>query len=216
MSQLRDTQVQILAVKKLLPQFRVLEVFSTVLLLRERRERNRVVRRLEKLRPGGMQQSIFTASRVMEGSMLNPSARIAVRNALQGSLGAAFLRLVRLRTAIMPSDPATIHRFRIAFKRFRYATEILLPGTESSHHKAMNDFQTRMGNIRDLEVLTAHIKAFGLRGPVRQGVRRRVIPSIRLAMIQRRLQRRHYYLVQSFMRSVDEFHRFYAPVTMTS
>ena len=216
MGQLRDTQVQILSAKKLVPQFRFLEVFSTVLLLRERRELNRVVRRLEKLRTGGMQQTIFTVSRGVEGSMRDPSAMIAVRTALQGSLGTAFLKLVRLRRGIVISDPLTIHRFRIAFKRFRYATEILRPDTEESHHKAMNDFQTRMGTIRDLEVLMGNIRQFGVGSPVRPGTRRRVIPAVSLAIIHRRLQRRHSVLVRRFIQSVNEFQRFYVPATTSS
>lgn len=63
-----------------------------------------------------------------------------------------------------------------------------------------------MGNIRQ----------FGVGSPVRPGTRRRVIPAVSLAIIHRRLQRRHSVLVRRFIQSVNEFQRFYVPATTSS
>jgi CHAD domain-containing protein len=50
--------------------------------------------------------------------------------------------------------PATIHRLRLAFKKFRYMMEIIhpfLPGFPVENLTAMHDYQSMMGEIQDAE-----------------------------------------------------------------
>ncbi len=57
---------------------------------------------------------------------------------------------------INPAQASTIHRVRIAFKTFRYMVEIihpLMPGFPSENLKQMNDYQSMMGEIQDVEVI---------------------------------------------------------------
>lgn len=217
-SPLRDTQVQRVAVKKLSQEFPDLESFSTVLLLREQRGLNRISRRLGRLPARSIQRALFTTARSLERSMRDPAVKEAVRLSLQGALAAAFIRLVELRRKIDPSDPTTIHRLRVAFKKFRYTTEILRPDIEKAHHKAMNDYQTSLGDIRDRELLVESIEGFRARSSLRPrpGMPGQIIPAGNLVRIQRRLRRQHSVLVRKFIRSVDGFYRFYSPGTETS
>lgn len=55
---------------------------------------------------------------------------------------------------IDPTQAATIHRVRVAFKTFRYMMEImypLLPGFPAENLKDMHDHQSLMGEIQDVE-----------------------------------------------------------------
>jgi CHAD domain-containing protein len=64
---------------------------------------------------------------------------------------------------INPSQPATIHRVRIAFKGFRYMVEIvhpLLDGFPEANLKLMNDYQSLMGEIQDVEVIMQTLADF--------------------------------------------------------
>jgi CHAD domain-containing protein len=64
---------------------------------------------------------------------------------------------------INPSQPATIHRVRIAFKGFRYMVEIIHPllnGFPEANLKLMNDYQSLMGEIQDVEVIMQTLADF--------------------------------------------------------
>lgn len=64
---------------------------------------------------------------------------------------------------IDPAQPATIHRVRIAFKSFRYMVEIvhpLLDGFPIENIKKMNDYQSLMGEIQDVEIIMQTLADF--------------------------------------------------------
>lgn len=57
---------------------------------------------------------------------------------------------------INPVQASTIHHVRIAFKAFRYMVEIVCPllhDFPSENLKQMNNYQSRMGDIQDVEVI---------------------------------------------------------------
>jgi len=64
---------------------------------------------------------------------------------------------------VNPAQPATIHRVRIAFKSFRYMVEIIYPlldGFPEANLKLMNDYQSLMGEIQDVEVIMQTLADF--------------------------------------------------------
>ena len=67
------------------------------------------------------------------------------------------------RTALDPAHPEALHRMRLAFKRYRYAAEVLLPlfpeATEETA-KRLHAFQTLLGTIHDCDVLLAEGATF--------------------------------------------------------
>jgi CHAD domain-containing protein len=72
-------------------------------------------------------------------------------------------RLLGRRQALKPEDPATIHRLRIAFKRYRYLAEALqplLPAATPAMMKSMHGFQQAMGRIQDQAVLVRQLQAW--------------------------------------------------------
>jgi CHAD domain-containing protein len=79
------------------------------------------------------------------------------------SVDDAFLVTQQRNIHIDPAQPATIHRVRIAFKNFRYMVEIVHPmlkGFPEENPKLMNDCQSMMGEIQDLEVILKTLADF--------------------------------------------------------
>jgi CHAD domain-containing protein len=81
----------------------------------------------------------------------------------QEAIQLAFLRVGRLCQLVQAADPKTIHRVRIAFKRFRYMVEALaplLPAVTDKHLQAMRTYHTMMGEVQDMRVLLAALEEF--------------------------------------------------------
>jgi len=69
----------------------------------------------------------------------------------------AFLITWQRRNWINPAQATSIHRVRIAFKTFRYMVEIihpLVPDFPFENLKCMHDYQSLMGEIQDVEIIT--------------------------------------------------------------
>jgi CHAD domain-containing protein len=68
-----------------------------------------------------------------------------------------------LTAALDPAHPEALHRMRLAFKKYRYAAEVLLPlfpkATEETA-KHLHDFQTLLGTIHDCDVILAEAASF--------------------------------------------------------
>ncbi len=63
-----------------------------------------------------------------------------------------------------PAQPATIHRVRLAFKKFRYMVEAIYPilqGFPADLLKRLHDYQAAMGDIQDMEVALQELADFG-------------------------------------------------------
>jgi CHAD domain-containing protein len=65
--------------------------------------------------------------------------------------------------ALDPAHPEALHRMRLAFKKYRYAAEILLPlfpkATEETANR-LHAFQTLLGTIHDFDVILAEARDF--------------------------------------------------------
>ena len=75
----------------------------------------------------------------------------------------AFLVTKQRHSWIDSAQPATIHRVRIAFKAFRYMVEIIQPLLKDfppDNLKHMNDYQSLMGEIQDVEVIMQTLADF--------------------------------------------------------
>jgi CHAD domain-containing protein len=117
----------------------------------------------------------------------------------------AYAETVRRRQSIDSSDLKTIHKTRVAFKKFRYVVESLPPeitGLTRRDLRMLDGYQRKMGAIQDLEVvqngltefLRGHRNAERLLGPFSEYLRRRQ----RLAL-------------RSFSKSADRLSGFWSP-----
>jgi len=68
-----------------------------------------------------------------------------------------------LAAALDPAHPEALHRMRLAFKKYRYAAEVLLPlfpkATEETA-KRLHAFQTLLGTIHDCDVILSEAASF--------------------------------------------------------
>ena len=76
-----------------------------------------------------------------------------------------------LEAALDPAHPEALHRMRLAFKKYRYAAEVLLPlfpeATEETA-KRLHAFQTLLGTIHDCDVILAEAASFRRNLPGRE------------------------------------------------
>ena len=194
---LRDTQVQLLLLKALrtdFPEVRELDAWL------RRREGKLIVdlrkgiraakpARLEK-RLKALEKALRKFSPLPASSETPPPFRTALED--------AFAAVVTLRSAVRRRNTATIHRTRIAFKRYRYMAELLrayLPGATSELLLRMRGYQTHMGDIQDMEVLLAGLALAEKKDRLEAAPGRR----LRFAVARRRNQ-----LVDDYLQAADE------------
>jgi len=79
-----------------------------------------------------------------------------------------YARVIQLYERVDPAQPDTIHRLRIAFKKFRYMVESVHPileGFAEDYLKRMHDYQALMGDIQDMEVALQKLSEFDKHAP---------------------------------------------------
>jgi CHAD domain-containing protein len=116
----------------------------------------------------GAEASRGTIHPTVSGTLSHGSRRL--RGSARAAVPAAeFLRELErevsklLAAALDPAHPEALHRMRLAFKKFRYAAEVLLPlfpkATEETA-KRLHAFQTLLGTIHDCDVILAEAASF--------------------------------------------------------
>ncbi len=204
LSPLRDVQVQLLTVEEKSRQYPELETLITVLKVRERLLMKSIDSRIRKVRTMQWSRTIGSLKREIRKQFSNPRSHVGGRTAVQGVAAAAFARAVFRREQIVSRDARTLHCFRVAFKKFRYTIEALqplFPSIQKKNLKAMDAYQTRMGNIQDAEVLGRRVTRYALSRP----------PAVRRALAGYRRQQNQgkRKLIAAFLRSADELYGFW-------
>jgi CHAD domain-containing protein len=195
---LRDTQVILEELIKILPELPQLDDFHEQLLQAEgemlqvlgqqlkERDMDSIADRVQKTRatiaagsPDGLQPLILDA------------------------VDDAFL-VTRQRLGWVDLDrSATIHRVRVAFKAFRYMVEIahpLLPNFPVEKLKKMNVYQTLMGNIQDAEVFAQSFIQYSGHTPVAD-----------LALVRCYYEERRAGAIAAFIGAKERLHTFWRP-----
>lgn len=115
----------------------------------------------------------------------------------------AFLITKQRHSWIDSAQPATIHRVRIAFKSFRYMVEIIHPLLNEypiENLKRMNDYQSLMGEIQDVEVIMQTLADFPSRAH-----------SFDQEPVRRYYERRHAEATSAFIEDMNEIDTFWRP-----
>ncbi|MGH7969792.1 MAG: CHAD domain-containing protein [Limisphaerales bacterium] len=160
--ELRDTQVQLATVKKMVRSFpgaKALYVYLEKRETRFSRETRKNVKRIKTRRLG----KLMAASRQDLKSWCADSSAMKANALLLRSVHHAFGRTLDLKGRIDPKNTDTIHRTRVAFKRLRYMIDTLadfLPRVNEKMLDAMHRYQTMMGDIQDAEVLLRCLERF--------------------------------------------------------
>ena len=202
---LRDTHVQLLAVGDLERKFPELEDFRRALAKREKRLTKRVAQKLKHTGLHGVAKPIKAVRRELRSLMRNRRRNENDMGAVADALDETFNTVTKRLHAIDSTNPVTIHRTRIAFKKFRYMMEALqpvLPGVNDRLIRRMQEYQSRMGDIQDATVLRSNLEKFlGQHG-------RRATDATRICP---QLERRSWVLITSFASHADELYDFAPP-----
>jgi CHAD domain-containing protein len=204
MSPLRDTQVQLLALEKKVEQVAELETLITILKLRERSQMRRIGKRVARIDAAALGAVLRRIKKKLETISASRLKKNVSLTAALGEAAEGFIAIASLRERLRISQPRTVHRMRIAFKKFRYKVEALQPflrKVTARQLKAMDKFQTRMGAIQDIEVLSNTVQRF----MTQRGA------SVRspLARYYRELQAQKQQLMRAFIQSSREINSYW-------
>jgi len=159
---LRDVQVQLSAVGKMKSTFAAAGQFCDFLRRREKHFARKMRQDIKQIKSRGLGKLVAEFRedvRDWEQSDLHYAANALLLRMIH----TAFARTQRLYDQIDSKDTTTIHRTRVAFKKFRYMVEIVaedLPHMDRALLRAMHDYQTLMGNIQDAQVLLISFEKF--------------------------------------------------------
>ncbi len=199
---LRDVQVQMPAVAKLLRQFPATRPFHSYLGKREGRFVKKTRRHLKGV-PLGKLAKLFKALRDEVEHNLAECGSEKATVIVERSINRAFQRTRLLRKAINPSDTKSIHRTRVAFKKFRYMVEALedyLPHVTDNYLDEMRHYQTMMGEIQDVVVLIEAFDKFLSKKEMKPGAASR---------FRGELVRRRQWLIRTYLDGANQLHDFW-------
>ena len=204
---LRDLQTQILQSDELLGGFPQLTAFRKHLMKEERRQIRRVEQALEKFSPAEFGKTTDALLSQLIAT-LQPGADRALGGRIVASMEDTYRRVLALRDRTNPKNTATIHKMRIAFKKFRYMAEITAPYFPRLNRERlaeMHDYQDRMGAIQDVETLLGTMVLF-----------RKKSGLTSILVVENELRRRRQRLIDEFMRTVDEIRFFWSTAQVES
>lgn len=157
---LRDAQVQ----RSFLPALRLptatAKGYDAFLRRREKHAARRARRGVSGLKTRRLAKLVAVLDRELE-----LQAQGLVRRRLTDPVGKRFRRVGVLHSRVRADRPSTIHRSRVAFKRFRYSVELLtpfLPQLTPGRIGALRRHQALLGAVQDACVMQAWFAQFAV------------------------------------------------------
>ena len=202
---LRDTHVQRRFIEQKLASFPELIRLRSRLKRRERRLVKAAAETVNRCKTRKLGKLIAAMINTLNAKTHRPQAESQLTAFVLSTVARSFAEAVERRQAIDPADPGTIHRTRVAFKRFRYMLESLSPGLTGLSRRqlrALAYYQRKMGIIQDLEVMQACVARYA------QGDYRR---EAMLQRFSRHLRQRRARALRSFLKSMDRLYEFWPP-----
>jgi CHAD domain-containing protein len=135
-------------------------------------------------------------------STLRPDTDRVLGARIDGSIENAYRRVLVLRARVDPRKARSIHKMRVAFKKFRYMAEIAapcFPKLSPERLEAMHAYQDRMGTIQDLDTLLRTMAEF-----------RRQSGRTSMLVVENEIRRRRQRRIDDFMQTVDELRFFWS------
>ena len=202
--QLRDTQVQLGYVGRMAGAFPDARAFYDWLRKRETRFTRITRKAVKHIKTNRLGRSLATFEKEIrrQRKRINREGAFAI---VQRAINQAFARVAQLCRHVRADDTRTIHRTRIAFKRFRYMIEALsplLPAVTEDHRRALRGYQCMMGDIQDMEVLLAALDKFVQKEEVNAASARR---------LKQELVRWRRMLIQIYLNAAGRLRRFWPP-----
>jgi CHAD domain-containing protein len=205
LGEIRDTHVQSQFVESKRQRFPGSEPLGRYLRERERELTKSTFKRVKRFGTSKLGRRLDDLRRELGGKNKPRQRPAALASAVWQATERSFEEVLRRRAAIDISDSKTIHRTRIAFKRFRYMLECSPVETLRPNRgqlARMAAYQRKMGNIQDTEVLLGVVHEFE---GEHKGARRD------LAAFTEYLERRRARLLHVYLNSVDDLLDFWPP-----
>ncbi|MCI0748474.1 MAG: CHAD domain-containing protein [Verrucomicrobia subdivision 3 bacterium] len=170
---------------------------------RERRCRREAKERIRDVKTRRVRSVVqLIAKRLQEGARDSERMRLDRTKIIHG-VDMAFARVVQCRQRMDAADTATIHRTRVAFKRFRYMMEsmrLICPEIRRRQLDTMHAFQGVLGDLQDTDVFLARLDKL---------IQKRRIKIAEVAPLRRWLLRRHVRQVNRCLRRADVVFKFW-------
>ncbi len=214
LSDLRDTQVQILETEELVQNHAILRDFLFDLKAREAVQTKRACKEIDRIELGTMKEYFEQLKPRLEDSLSAPAVMEAAHTTLRGKLANIYMQSVALRHEIQNNEIGRvekIHRLRLLFKRFRYTTEILQPVRPLVTNRLLNrmsKYQGKMGAVQDTKVLTSSINAHANRARKKER-KRGLPPDDSYAPVMALLANRMKEQVELFLPAMDELDKYW-------
>ncbi len=191
---LRDTQVMLAEISETIESLPELKPLQQILQKRERHLLREAEEIVEDLKPSSIARRLEKVRADRADVIPGPEFDAQVLQAVDEAYGTVLQRY----SWINPAQPATIHRTRIAFKRFRYMVEIihpLVPEFPQANFRRMHNYQTAMGEIQDVEVFLFTLDELGETGSPES--------------VRRYYEHRHAELIAAYIKDKDEVETFW-------
>jgi CHAD domain-containing protein len=147
---LRDTQVQMTIVDELQEEFPEIAEYRDHLREREKRLGSRLQKKVKDFRSSGLARQVSKMR-----TSLHDKNVLEAEAAIWATVDEAYSVVQQRQHAIRVDDTVTVHRLRLAFKKFRYMVECiypLLPNPPEQFLRRLHDYQAAMGEIQDAEI----------------------------------------------------------------
>ena len=161
LDELRDTQVILVDVSESLANYPDLKSFDEYLLAREKKLLRKARKEIKDIKLSELKWRIEKSRASLEENANGSGSRWKTR--LLSVVDQAYARAMQAFGQIEALQSASIHRFRVAFKKFRYMVEIVNPVLKDypeGYLKQMHDYQSRMGDVQDAEVFLGALAEF--------------------------------------------------------
>ena len=182
---LRDAQVQLIMLNKEYRGMPGAKPIEKLTAKRERRCQRKAGRQIREVRTRRIKDVVELLTERLQEASRNPERmRLDHRNIVR-SVDSAFNHVVECHRHMDPAHAATIHRMRIAFKKFRYMMEsiqLLFPEITAPRLAAMQAFQGVMGDLQDTDVFLMRLDKL---------IRKKRVGAEEIAPLRRSLLRRH-------------------------
>ena len=205
LSRLRDTHVQLMFVEEAQERFPELAKFHKALAKREVRLTRRLEASVDKFPLRRVQKLVRSVRKNHRSRRKRASSHHNEWSRVCRHLDDTFKRVTELRSEINPQDSVTIHRVRVAFKKFRYLVELLqsmLTGVTAHQIEAMHDYQSMMGEIQDVETLQGTLNEYVSKKKSRLG---------KHLHFRDYLTKRRATLVRTYLHQADRLDSFWPP-----
>jgi len=156
---LRDVQVMLVEVTETLENFPDLKPFETHLQERESHFLRLAQKQILALKLSDLKKRIEKIRDSLEKRNLEGNLQAQLFQTVDN----VYSRTMQAFTQVEPSQPSTIHRLRLAFKKFRYMAEIvhpMIPSQPEPYLERMHAYQSTMGDIHDIEVFLSALTDF--------------------------------------------------------